>query len=1579
MTRYLALLALMGSAMLMTDAQAQEPTDNLWTNPSFEEGVTEAGRYSVPVGWTLYAGEGEESRMELVEPGYESDHALAIVDGDQVTEIGIYQEVEGPGGIAYEASAMVKALEDGGGGGAYIQLRFSPSGEYEQVGLGAADTEDWRRISVVGLAPEDTTSIRVYYYTHKGPTPRFAIDDVRLIGGVPPPPPPPPDPVPPVYEQLKDLHLQTELVRGGAAQVTIVAPERYRPQSEAIARAIEAITGVRPDIVRDDDEVAAVPGDEGHFDRNFICIGNRNTNAMIEELYNRFYTLLDLKYPGPGGHVVRTCHNPFGDGHNIVFVGGSDDLGVEAAAQWLVGALGDAGGGEGELTIGRLMEIDTDLEFPHNPAEIEHWDASRGYRSVGYFGWVSHSKHLAAYYMTGDEFHAREFIRLAFPDAEARAQITEIDGERIENKDDPLAGPYHYNAHMMILFWDLVEESPVFTDEERLAVTNAFSRQLDWRKGEGIYQLTKPPSSVGSRHTQWSAISLYCLSRYFAKDYGDQVWRQGMIGARMAFKPLESHAWVHGEADNLFWYNTGHAPILSFMMLSGWRGAQESGVLAELLRGQEILATGKDNDWELNTAAITFLHQAAYLTGDGRWLEYRNRTGIDLTVPRVGQSFWPDPELQPALPMDMVGHWSIHPMPRPMWAVRGNGFPLDESFQFGSFRSAPDASGDFVLIDGYNGASRNPYHTFAILEMRLGGATLLKGYRNQVLTRVDGMVEPQIAMDGALRDRDVVGDVASCVGEVPRAAYCNWRRTLAQRVGRYALVVDELTMRESSDNIQVQMLWEVPSGQWSSDLGGIGVSSAAGPYTPVGWVSRRALDSPHESEPSGEEFVAEHESLGVVLLRATEPGQWLEMTFSLDEALEGEIYADFLQYVDRGVFAISLDGEPVVERWDSWAPTAQPARVPLGRHQLAAGEHRLRVEVVERGRSGGTSYVALSGISIKPDEAPEAEEVGVNYAILPSDPVRAQQEGRVHTLEWVGPGQEGERLTFFSLVGAEPVPSDDHLACLRIADNAAALGLPQPAVAVAGEYEGTNAALAIIAGDHLYARDATAVVADAPLLEAGEPVKVMWDYAAGTVAVHAAADTTLAIRAAEGGVTLDGQPTACEVLDGGLMALTVPAGEHEISGAQPAEEMLAALPQWLDDQRATGEQMRAAAAAQEPPGTLPDVPELPLAMSAQVGEGVREVIAIPDGAGGQLACAAGGKTISFIAPDGTIVATAQTDGDIRDVQWWDEHELLIAGCADEQVIAFNRAGERQWVFVSEMDPAVFRAAKDYWFKSAPSHAGIWGVYTGVFLDGESQCFVGSACTLEIIDENGQLIHRMPQFWGDPHVFQIIDGPGESLNLLAARRINGTHRVGIVNNETLDPGQRGFNAVPAGHTYVGGWSSLNRYHLLYEDLDGDGTREVISEINGSWNRVTVWDASGSPLYDASFGPGVRAPTRNMRDLVVADLDADGTMEVVTATSSGLVVALDHELNKEWARSMPSPPNVMAAVPADDEQWLVVGCGDGTLVALDARGEVVRAGTIEGMPGDLGMAVLETPDGPALVVGTRAGAVAAFRPE
>jgi hypothetical protein len=330
------------------------------------------------------------------------------------------------------------------------------------------------------------------------------------------------------------------------------------------------------------------------------------------------------------------------------------------------------------------------------------------------------------------------------------------------------------------------------------------------------------------------------------------------------------------------------------------------------------------------------------------------------------------------------------------------------------------------------------------------------------------------------------------------------------------------------------------------------------------------------------------------------------------------------------------------------------------------------------------------------------------------------------------------------------------------------------------------------------------------------------------------------------------------------------------------------------------------------------------------------------------------------------------------LRWWPEARLLLAGCADEEVIAFDPAGRRRWVFVSQMDPAVRRAAKTYWFKSAPGHEGIHGLHTGRFIDGESQAFVGSACTLEILDAEGQLVRRMPQFWGKVSTFAIVDGPNGTRNLLAARKYNGTNTVAVINSQTLDPRPRKFISVPEGHTYVGGWSSMNRHHLFCVDLDGDGTRKIVSEINGTWNRVVVWRADGTPLHAANFGPGPRIPARTMRDMDICDLDGDGRQEIVAATAHGMVVAMDWQCRKVWATRLPRAANVMACVrpKGRGEASIALGCDDATVRVLDARGKLTGGATLRGRP--TAIRRLADAEGiPIIAVGTTGGDLATFR--
>jgi hypothetical protein len=127
---------------------------------------------------------------------------------------------------------------------------------------------------------------------------------------------------------------------------------------------------------------------------------------------------------------------------------------------------------------------------------------------------------------------------------------------------------------------------------------------------------------------------------------------------------------------------------------------------------------------------------------------------------------------------------------------------------------------------------------------------------------------------------------------------------------------------------------------------------------------------------------------------------------------------------------------------------------------------------------------------------------------------------------------------------------------------------------------------------------------------------------------------------------------------------------------------------------------------------------------------------------------------------------------------------------------------------------------------------------------------------------------------------------------------------------------------------------------------------------------------------------------MRDLDVADINGDGKKEIIAATSSGFVVALDSKCQKLWAKRLPSPPTVCSAwhfdavvkvpgtapagtAPAGTAPAIVVGCEDGTVLLLDGKGQVTHMGKVEGRP-----TCIESSSPPVVGLATEKGEVKAF---
>lgn len=1522
-TGYLLALCLMGGTAMAA------PRAVGLANGSFADWPAGA---KVPTGWYLYAGGGKAQSLTPAQPAFGEGPALLLQDADPEREIGISQDFVVEPEETYEVRVSVAAVPDRPPPtNIYLQLRFLPSNEFQQIDLRTTVTDRFEELAVYGKSPTGTKTARIYLYTHKGAGTDILLANVRVQAGVELPKGPPgvPEMKAPQYTALKDLHIETPLVTAGKANAVIVAPARYAQAAARLQQAIRERTGVELPVVAD----LALP-----LAQHAVILGNRSTTPVLGKLYDLYYTLLDPKYPGVGGYALHSLHNPFGNGRNAILVGGSDDAGVALAADRLIALLPQ--GRAGELSLGHLLDVrlGEGLTVPAGVEQVETWEASDGYGSVGYFGWNSLSKQMALYYMTGDAEHAREVIRLAFPDAQAKEEISRIDGERIENKDDPLAGAYHYNQHMMTLFWDLIEESPVFTDAERLRVTNALARQLDHEDyaRKGIYALRGPAGSVSSRHGQWAAIGLYCLGRYFQRDYPDPVWEHTFVAANYAFASLHQHDWVAGENDNLFWYSTGIAPIFTYLCLSGDRVPLENGVVATLLRGQEALLNGETDDRQIHSASLGFLHKAAYLTGDGRWLYYRqNRTHMDTDILRVGQSFWPGPELSPVPPADIAGKWTIQALPEPLWRTRGSGIPLDQSFAFGSFRDQVDSTGDFVMLDGFNGASRNPYHTFAILDLRIAGKTLLRGYLNQVLTKADAMVEANVAMDAGLVTRNVVGESVYALGTVPRAAFCEWRRHLLQRVGQYALVVDELDFRQDSANMTVDTLWEPRGGRWQEKVGSV-VYGPAGAAS-AGWLSFPALDGAWKG--SEEDVVRPLSALGIVLLRSPAPGPWMETGFELKQAVTGEVFLDLLKYRDRGAISVFLDGERVAQAVDGYASDVASTRVSLGQHALQAGTHTLRIQATAFTGDAEHCYAGIAALQIRPDGVAETPTDHV-FKLSWSDLTEVTTMGGAVSSQWHGPVRQGGKGVFFSLLA--PGPANQVDACVRLDGRRAFLRLPEPAVA---QVATPDADLLVVAASRLIARGLRRYQPEGaaePLVAAREPVALDWDLVSGQL-------TLSSERANE--VTVAGQTVALAA--GAEQTLTVPL----------PVAVRAQLQQSLMTAEATAQRLRQEQRQGKAQGNaLPvGLPTLSVTTWAEGPAGIVDMVAVPDG----LAVAAGTSLRCFGA-DGKVRWEATTAGPIRALHWWPDAELLLVGCRDEKVVAYSLAGELRWTFVSEMDPAVFRAAKTYWFKSAPGHEGIHGLYSGTFDGGESRCFVGSACTLEVLDTKGGLVKRTPIFWGPGKLFAMLPRPNGNRDLLIARWPNGTDNLAVVNPTTFGD-SRGFYGVPGGQTMVGGWSAQNRVRLIIQDVDGDGSQELVSATNGRWNRVTVFANDGTPRANAQFGPAGGTGFREyLRDLAVGDLDGDGKAAILVAEWGGLVVALDSSCQRRWSYRCPAPPRSLCLVG----KRILVGCDDGTLLTLDAQGRPTGQSKVLGR-----IRWLVPLSGNLVAIGTDAGTVAA----
>jgi hypothetical protein len=1335
------------------------------------------------------------------------------------------------------------------------------------------------------------------------------------------------------FERLRD----TALVVNGKAGTAIVAPAALRGEAEVIRAAVKDASGVELPVIDEANPLALLKDR-----RNLIVIGNRDDNRLAAELYDRYFIILDARYPGSGGRLIRSAPHPEAVDRNLVFVGGSDPAGTRAAAGALATTIRALPRGRNltlpwqwEIVPGQNIAVPAAAQANSTPL----WQEVNGYYgNQGYFGWNVVSRNMALFYATGDESYAREFVRLAFPDEATLRELKKIAGETIENPKRPLAGSYHYNAHLMAVYWNLIEDHPFFTPELRRRIVQEFFGQYEYLRDAkeanyNILAIKSPLPSIPDRHVMYCALTLYTLTRYLQLYYPKPEYAEGIRIAENVYSSLQKTVYFEGEGGVHYWLPTTTQPMLDWALLSGMQHRIPRRHFEIMAENIEVLASGEVRDIHLAFGSMGFFQKLYYLSKRKSALRMNELNQMDSSLFRLGRSYWPSAadRTEAGLP---YGNWQqIYLSPQERAHQPVNFKDKTRCFSLASLRSgAPGAPKDFLLLDGrFERVCRAPYHSFSILRLMLADAMLLSGYRSQLYISSNGMVAKIPARHAEMQYAETLGDTAAFAAGIQHDHSFNWERAIFKRKGRYALTMDRVEVLADSAALELKFSWEIFGGNRIDAVSaGTLVLSAALPET----AGRRFPKQELKMEPANR--IVTRRAYQPDFLPADRPGDALCAEFELTDETEAELTVQMMRSRNAGWVDIALDGRAVAVGLDRRATETAAERVWCGVHRLSPGPHRLSLTAAGESVPGAGQAVGLESIELIPPSGVRRFMIGFcdpePTAIRESaDDFFNGGSGRLLEITRVAPAGKQDVLTFFTLIA--PGPAAGGANCARLAPNAAALTLPEDAVAVSGKYEDIHGGFAIVAASHLYGRN---LIRIAELFRSDTPVFADWDFESGKLEIQCPAPANI---------------TLCR---GGIKHQLSP-GRHTLI-VKPTPEILENLRRYL--------------AGKCTPLRDPSPRRTPPAAAAPAVTGLDPQWRVPVAAYPVALQLVGSATAQSLltAVDSTVLIidleTGKTqvswheDSPVSAVFYWPETEAVIVGRLDHQVRAYDLSGRLRWKFDSEMHPDVTASGKNYWFRTAAGLRGIRGFAAGKFMAGRDQLFVGTASTVEILNPDGTLAERVRQWWGPCSQFCLIEQPNKVPAMLVGRNHNCFHHLGILDAAGPRFDRKGFWETPDPAHQVIGWMGISRGHIFFEDLEGKGEKRVVSDLTGLDNRLVIWDNAGKALYDVGFGPGERTPLatdrptvveRTMRDLDIADLDGDSRREIALITDKRLLLIFDPKLRLRRCVTIPGDPLILKCFSRSPELpgRMVVVCRDGTLWLLDAAGVPLAQGIVNGV--------------------------------
>jgi len=1368
-----------------------------------------------------------------------------------------------------------------------------------------------------------------------------------------------------VITQLKKACRETSLVVDGKGNAAIVIPpgDDFQAMALRVQRAIAEASGATVSI-----KVHSQVSEEDRA-KHVMLLGNMDNNSLVERLYWQRYVACDLDYPGPGGHVVRTVCDPWGNGRNVIMLGGSDTAGVQRAVDAFLGRIAPGK----SLTLPLLLDIQLPgKETITDEVLQKEWDYYREkyLNAKGlWYGCESRVHRLAYdYYLTGIEEYAKIYNQVIKRWMEEYYRFT-LGRQLVTPK---------YAMPDMYLAWNLVEESPSITDDVRLEMTNLL---YDYaiRMGEGPRVCDWKPGRMRlTGHVPLLSV-LYGYD-YFRKHYPTAAMMErleaGMANVRIA---MASYCQTDG-----FMSETGylgiHPKLLTYY--TQYTGDYTWFDNKNALRWEEYHTLVTENSGHAMGGWSPSHLLAARYYRDGRWLWLSSfqRRSSDYTTKVVNgklrRATWLGrPDIEPVPPMDITGMRAFRMSPswhKELSIVRGElGVRQEKAFNQVVMRVGFGKSDQYARIAGVNIGFH--YGTPANAFVRLcdkgrnwlvngrWGMSLMK-YYNTVLVIHNGQAcqqPPYLCSLETVCDLPEIGFVQS---QMPDYNASDWMRSVVWNKQRYWLVFDTVRAQQAGDYTCVCQ-WRV--GPRPQTEGGKAVVGAGEPALVIETTGRPVRTVIAEGSAHG--------TVGSHMYRQSHSG-------SMQPGQEAAFCS--LLWVKGGVTEI--------EGWKRWQSDAQTARCdPEESH---SGSYSLKLvntgemwrclrqavpQLEPRAKYRVRGWVRANG---KVAGSIELRDPGLKKAVVAKRGASEEAWTRIE-FEFDGPPKghtaelwllhdtykaAGGIAWFDDLEVAKATEPTENLltnasfeaqgdvarvmaqyALRGLADGCAIVAngssywlagcasgaqtrdfSPAPGVRVAAKafnISPTNIALvggtALTWGDRLFASD--------------KPVSIGVDMITGNGVIEAT-ESSVASFAAEGAtIMVAGKETRSRRV-GGMVQLSVPAGRHELEIRAPrTSELLASAERiWEVAERP------AASGARDLPGTVLEptwrwrdtaIDGRPnaLEMADLNRDGFAEtVVGLSDG------------TTVVLSPDGKEICRHKAEGAVNDVACVDLNRdgklELLSACDDSKVYATDLSGQVIWVFNNENLEITNKMAGALGIGRYASSEGEFVTLKIADIDGDGtdEILAGAKAfmhgrrrvygTLWVLSLEGQQLWHVFNFGGTVDSIDCADIDGDGQLEIALGTGGGTYgrhqylvdsKGGHIATYTAPYGEK---LVAFARMRTGKPPALVRL----ERTDGTVWVHTSGKEPAHW-----WTYTSSGL--STTGP------------VVTDFDGDGAEEVLIAGASGDVYLLADaaEGHLVWRTNVGSPVTCLRAAELNSLDRILVGTRGGALIILDSHSKVL----------------------------------------